>query len=488
MIVGLMFLLQISVLVWFVNVFASDWYYLHLGSMILGFLITLHLIADDENPMFKLLWIILLLLLPVFGVMFYLYARTERLSFSSSSRMIAASKAREIELKKVESQFGEEYLKQQKYLVNLNYPAYKNTKSLFLGSGKEKQKELLQQLQTAKHFIFMEYFIITKSKMWDEILEVLIAKQKEGVEIKIIYDDFGSATKLPFNYHKQLEKLGFEVVRFNPMKLHINFSMNYRDHRKIVVIDNRVAFTGGINIGDEYTNKKKVFGQWHDAAIMVEGEAVWSFTAIFLENWYFSTKNAVGYQKYYLKHTVKGNSNYIPFSDIPVDKNLTAKSIYLHLINDAKESIYITAPYLILDNEIATALKLAAESGIDVNIILPSIPDKRLIYMVSESYAEELVRYGVKLYKYTPGFIHSKMIITDKKVAMIGSSNLDFRSLYMHLENNLWLNDLETIQDMVTYFEKTKEKSRKITSTDFKKHNLIYRTFRAVLRGFSPLL
>src|SRR5690606_27079950 len=143
----------------------------------------------------------------------------------------------------------------------------------------------------------------------------------EGVEIKIIYDDFGSATKLPFNYHKQLEKLGFEVVRFNPMKLHINFSMNYRDHRKIVVIDNRVAFTGGINIGDEYTNKKKVFGQWHDAAIMVEGEAVWSFTAIFLENWYFSTKNAVGYQKYYLKHTVKGNSNYIPFSDIPVDKN-----------------------------------------------------------------------------------------------------------------------------------------------------------------------
>ncbi len=486
--VGIMFLMQIALLIWFFDVFASQWYYLHLGSVIIGFLITLHLIAEDENPMYKMLWIILLLTLPVFGVMFYFYARTERLSISSSSRMKRAQTSREEELKKIQSHYSDEYLKHQKYLSSMSYPVYVNTKSKFLESGIEKQKELLKALITAKHFIFMEYFIITKSKMWDEILEVLIEKQREGVEIKIIYDDFGSATKLPFNYHKKLRKLGMEVVRFNPLRLHINFSMNYRDHRKIVVIDNRIAFTGGINIGDEYTNKKKVFGEWNDAAIMIEGEAVWSFTVIFLENWYFSTRKPIDFKSYWLPHRVDGNDQYIPFSDIPVDRNLTAKSIYLHLINDAKKTIYITAPYLIIDNEVATALKLAAESGVQVNIIIPSIPDKRLVYMVSESYVEELINYDVKVYKYTPGFIHSKMIITDHQVAMIGSSNLDFRSLYMHLENNLWLNDKDTIDDMVKYYRETLQKSRLITARELKRRNIIYRIIQAILRGFSPLL
>jgi len=488
MFIGLFFLLQIGLIIYFVNVLSTDFYDLHFGAMIIGFLITLHLIADDDNPMYKLLWIIVLLTLPVFGVLFYLYSRTERLSISSSSRMKRAQATREEELKKQASVFGDEYLKHQKYLANLNFPVYVNTKSKFLGSGQEKLEALLEALKTAKHFIFMEYFIITKSKMWDQILAVLIQKQKEGVEIKIIYDDFGSATKLPFNYHKYLERLGMEVVRFNPMKLHINYVMNYRDHRKIVVIDNKIAFTGGVNIGDEYTNKKKIFGQWNDAAIMVEGEAVWTFTAIFLENWQFSKKKEISHEPYHVVHSVPGKYQYAPFSDIPVDKNLTGKSIYLHLINDAKESIYITAPYLILDNELATALKLAAESGVDVNIILPSIPDKKLVYMVSESYSEELAKYGVKIFKYTPGFIHSKMIIADKKVAMIGSSNLDFRSLYMHLENNLWLNDVDTISDMVKYYEETIKKSRFVTAQDYKKRNIIYRVFCAILRGFSPLL
>src|SRR5690606_29427625 len=233
MFIGLFFLLQIGLIIYFVNVLSTDFYDLHFGAMIIGFLITLHLIADDDNPMYKLLWIIVLLTLPVFGVLFYLYSRTERLSISSSSRMKRAQTTREEELKKQPSAFGSEYLKHQKYLDNLNFPVYVNTKSKFLGSGEEKLTELLKALKTAKHFIFMEYFIITKSKMWDQILAVLIEKQKEGVDIKIIYDDFGSATKLPFNYHKYLERLGIEVVRFNPMKLHINYAMNYRDNRKI---------------------------------------------------------------------------------------------------------------------------------------------------------------------------------------------------------------------------------------------------------------
>ena len=489
-IIGIIILLQVGVLWWFIYEFAASWYYLHLTSIVLGILISLYIIATDENPMFKLIWIVFLLSLPVFGVLFYLYSRTERLSISSSAAMRQSQLLREDEMKKIHSKYNQNYLKQQTYLTNLNFPSYKNTTSIFLGSGEEKQSELIRALKKAKHFIFMEYFIITISKMWDEILEVLIQKQKEGVEIRIIYDDLGSATKLPYFYHKKLKKLGFHVIRFNPMKLHVNYAMNFRDHRKIVVIDNQIAFTGGFNIGDEYTNKKKVFGHWNDAGIMIEGEAVWSMTMLFLENWSFSAKiKDPNFSKYNIKHDIIPNDAvYIPFGDIPADKNLTAKNIYLHLINDAKETIYITAPYLILDNEITTALKLAAQSGIDVNIIMPSIPDKKLIYMVSKSYAEELVHGGVKVFKYKPGFIHSKMIICDKKVAMIGSSNLDFRSLYMHLENNLWLDDQKTIHDMVNYYEYTLKESELITKESMSKRGIIYRILQAILKGFSPLL
>lgn len=489
-IIGIILLLQVGVLWWFVYEFAATWYYLHLVSMILGILISLYMITTDENPMFKLIWIVFLIVIPVFGVLFYLYSRTERLSISSSERMRSAQTTRENEMKKITPVFNPDYLKQQKYLTNLNFPSFKNTQSIFLGSGEAKQTELLRELKKANYFIFMEYFIITLSKMWDEILEVLIQKQKEGVEIRIMYDDFGSATKLPYYYHRKLRKLGFQVVRFNPMKLHVNFAMNFRDHRKIVVIDNHVAFTGGFNIGDEYTNKKEVFGHWNDAGIMIRGEAVWSVTMLFLENWRFSTNDtSTDFSKYRRKHDIIPNDAvYIPFGDIPVDNNLTAKNIYLHLINDAQEVIYITAPYLILDNELTTALKLAAQSGVDVHIIMPSIPDKKLVFMVSQAYAEELVNAGVKLHRYKPGFIHSKMIICDKKVAMIGSSNLDFRSLYMHLENNLWLDDQKTILDMVNYYEYTLKESELITIENLRKRNIVYRIIQAVLKGFSPLL
>jgi len=489
-IIGIILLLQVGVLWWFVYEFAASWYYLHLTSMILGILISLYISTTGENPMFKLIWIVFLITLPVFGVFFYFYSRTERLSLRSSSTMKHTQQIREDEMKKVTSQYNPNYIKHQKYLTNLNFPAFKNTTSRFLGSGEEKQKELIRELKRAKHFIFMEYFIITISKMWDEILEVLVEKQKEGVEIRIMYDDFGSASKLPYYYHKKLTKLGFKIIRFNPMKLHLNYGMNFRDHRKIVVIDNRVAFTGGINIGDEYTNKKKVFGHWNDAGIKITGEAVWSMTMLFLENWSFSLKaKSLDFEKYNIKHDIiKNDAVYIPFGDIPVDDNLTAKNIYLHLINDAQSSIYITAPYLILDNEITTALKLAAQSGVSVHIIMPSIPDKKMVFMVSKSYAEELIYGGVKVYKYKPGFIHSKMIICDKRVAMIGSSNLDFRSLYMHLENNIWLDDQKTILEMSNYFEYTLKESEPITDDQLKKKNIIYRIIQSVLKGFSPLL
>lgn len=483
-----MFLLQIGLLSYLIIAYTSAWYYLHIASIVIGIVITLKVIVDDENPMYKIIWIVFLLLIPIFGVLFYLYSRTARFKNTTRYRMNQTQMIREKELSKIIFKHDKHYIRQQQYLTFLKFPVYQNTTSVFLGNGKEKQQHLLKAIKEAETFIFMEYFIITKSNMWDEILAELIKKQKEGVEIRIIYDDLGSAMKLPFNHHRQLEKYGFKVVRFNPMSIHINFSMNYRDHRKIVVIDNKIAFTGGFNIGDEYTNKKKVFGYWNDAGIMIQGDAVWSFTVLFLENWIFSKKEKIEFEPYKLPHNIKHKTSYIPFGDIPTDKNLTAKNMYLSLINDAKESIYITAPYLILDNEIATALKLAAQSGTSVNIIVPQIPDKKLVYMVSESFIEELIVYGVRVFKFMPGFIHSKMIICDQKTAMIGTSNLDFRSLYLHLENNLWLNDEQTIKDMMKYMIETLSYSRRIKLEDIRKRNFVYRIAQAFLRGLSPLL
>ncbi|NLK12353.1 MAG: cardiolipin synthase, partial [Candidatus Phytoplasma sp.] len=261
------------------------------------------------------------------------------------------------------------------------------------------------------------------------------------------------------------------------------------DHRKIVVIDGKIGYTGGINIGDEYINEKKRFGHWNDAAIRLEGDAVWSLTVLFLENWRFETHEKTDYQKYYVNYqSKKPEGLYIPFGDLPLDSNLVSKNIYLSLIGAAKKRLYIATPYLILDNELVTALTLAASSGVDVNIVIPGIPDKKMVYMVTESYVPDLLSAGVKVYKYNPGFIHSKIIVCDDEAAMIGTSNLDYRSLYLHFENNVFLYNTQTIDDMVTYFKETIKDSSLVSAKEIKKRNIFYRALQTILRAFSPLL
>ncbi|CCV64641.1 putative cardiolipin synthase [Alteracholeplasma palmae J233] len=486
----LLILAQFIVLVWLINFFSNSWQNIQIALMVLSLLMVLYILTRNDNPEFKLAWVIPILAFPIFGGFFYLFFRAQNLNMKTRNHLYNVVKERQYILSQnIDYGLKGNYKKIETFLESDFWPSYKHTNSIFLPSGESKLKVLLEDLKKAEKFIFMEYFIITKSKMWDEILEVLIEKQKQGVEIRIMYDDFGSATKLPLGYYKKLRALGFKVISFNTLKVHLNFAMNYRDHRKIVVIDNKIGYTGGINIGDEYTNSTKTFGHWHDAAIKIEGDAVWTLTILFLENWRFSTKEKISYEDYYLDYKVeKPNGLYVPFGDLPLDKNHMAKDIYLSLISEANESIYISTPYLILDNEMVTALKLAAKSGIDVNIVIPGIPDKKMVYMVSESYVPELLLAGVKVYKYKPGFIHSKIIVVDRKVAMIGTSNLDYRSLYLHFENNIFLYDASSIIDMVDYFIETIADSVLITPQEMKKRNIFYRVIQTILRAFSPLL
>ncbi len=478
----LLLLAQIALFLYLID-FISQYRYISTAFYVISVLIVIYLITREENPIYKLSWIIPILIFPLFGGIFYLLYRQRNVSSNVQARHDAINKSR--------SSYVEDYKtmnqsKESTYLNRQSWPTYQRTKTDFLDSGESLFEALIKDLKEAKSYIFMEFFIINKGTMWTEILDILKMKVKEGVEVKVLYDDFGSSG-LPYQYKKKLRNEGIEAYSFNPMRIHLNFAMNYRDHRKIVVIDGNIGYTGGINIGDEYINRLKPFGHWQDAGIRLEGRAVWSLLLGFLENWRFTSRKDVDYLSYKGTTDQDEDDGYVtPFSDTPLDKELSTKNIYLSLINSAKSSIYITSPYLIIDNELTTALKFAAKSGIDVKIIIPYIADKKIIFMVTESYVPELMGAGVKVYRYTPGFIHSKMMIVDNQKAMIGTANLDFRSLYLHFENMVYLDHCKTIHEMTSFFNKTVDQSMLVS--EFNKRGLPYRLLQIIFRGFSSLM
>ncbi len=449
---------------------------------VISIIIVIYLIAKEENPYYKISWIIPILVFPLFGGLFYLFYRQRNLGSRVLKRHL------NIDLNRYDYvNTYENILKTKKshYLDQQNWPAYQNTKTEFLGSGEIMFERMLKDIREAKKYIFLEFFIISPGEMWDTIREALLVKINEGLDVKLIFDDFGSSA-LPFWYEKKLRKMGFDVINFNPMRIHLNFAMNYRDHRKIVVIDGNIGYTGGINIGDEYINKTSPFGHWLDAGIRIEGDGVWSLVISFLETYRFMGKKDIFYENYKGDKHLTSDGFVAPFSDTPLDKELTTKNMYLSLISSANHSIDITTPYLIIDNELNTALKLAAKSGVKVRIIIPYVPDKRIIYMVTESYVPELVEAGCNVYRYEPGFIHSKMMIVDNNKAMIGTANLDFRSLYLHFENSVFLDGCKSILEMTKFFNETVEKSICVTKTG--KKNIIYRLIQIMLKGFATLM
>lgn len=486
--IGLFVLFQLLFLFFIVDKLINDdliGIYLQLFFTIISFFIILRVVSSDINPEYKIAWIIPVLAFPIFGTFFYLLYHQNNITSKRKKEYSNIITNRSILLNDVPNELD---YKEIKYLNKNGWRYYRNSKINMLESGEIKLESLLKDLKEAKSFILIEYFILSKGKMFDSIMEVLFEKAKEGIDIKIIYDDFGSADTLPFNFRKKMKNAGIDAIPFNPINFHLNFSMNYRTHRKIVVIDNKIAYTGGINIGDEYCNYINRFGHWHDAAFKIEGSAVWSLTLIFLESWNFSSKNKLDYNKYYIPHKVKSNEVIAPFADNPIENREITKSALLYLINEAKEEILITSPYLILDNEIVTALKLAAKSGVNVNIVLPGIADKKLVFLVTESFALDLAKSGINIYKYIPGFLHSKLYLFDRSKAIVGTTNLDFRSLYLHFENNVLIYESEALNQIANFINTTISQSKLMSVETLTKKSLIIRTLQAILRGFSATL
>ncbi|HKM29426.1 MAG TPA: cardiolipin synthase [Bacilli bacterium] len=459
---------------------------------IVGILVAFTIINRDFNPAYKISWIIAILTVPFVGVIFYLMFGRIKMSKKTRARIdkLEADNCKFNQENPGISNFDDaEHQKIYNYLTNTTaMPAWENTETTILSPGEKFLPSLLEELKKAKKFIFLEFFIIAKGKMWSAIHEILKQKISEGVEVRIIYDDFGCLKYLPRGFKKQLIAEGIKVATFNPLIPVLSISINYRDHRKIAIVDGKVGWTGGMNIGDEYVNKKEVFGYWKDAMIKIEGEAVLSLTSLFINMWELCTKEKLNYQDYKSNHKVPSQGIVQVFGDTPFDGHLVTETVYMKLIAYAKRYVYITTPYLIIDNEVSTALKTAALSGVDVRIVVPHIPDKRLVFWITQSYYMELISAGVKIYEYTPGFIHAKTIITDDSLSVIGSANLDFRSLYLHFESSCLLYNTKSLVDIKADIDTEIAESELITLEKCKEIKLLKRIFVGILRIFAPML
>lgn len=465
-------------------------------TAILTGIVVLKLNSKHTNSAMKMPWVMLILVFPVMGLSMYLLF--ELLGDPGVSKGLRAVRRH---LQRDDCAMVEENLEQlslldssvasqSRYLWNsAGYPVYTNTAVTYYPEAKNAFRAMKEELERAKHFIFMEYFIVENGASFRELEQILIRKAKEGVEIRLLYDDFGSIAKIGREFARELQKKGIRCYPFNPASPFLNLFMNHRDHRKITVIDGKVGFTGGYNLSDEYFDLVHPYGKWKDTGLRLEGEAVRSLTSIFLELWYLQTREKTAAEEYLnICHRVPSEGFVQPFADNPMEEERIAENVYMNLIHQANRSLYIITPYLIITDEMIHALGLAAKRGVDVRIVTPGIPDKKTVYAVTRSYYAGLARQGVRIFEYTPGFCHAKQCICDGKVVSIGTSNLDYRSLYHHFENNVLLYGNEAVASIAEDFEQIFRQCREVTETYEKGHGYVMRIWQYILRLFAPLM
>ncbi len=465
--------------------------------VVLFLLIVLYLLNTQMDPTSKITWLIIIMLMPVFGALLLVYTRTDlghrvlkkKLGQISEHTRDMLEQDTEVMNALISESSGTSSL--VKYLNRAScYPAYDKSEAIYFPSGESAFCGMKKKLREAKHFIFLEFFIIAEGKMWEEILSILKEKAKSGVEVRVMYDGTCEFSTLPHDYPKKLRELGILCKVFAPITPLLSTHYNYRDHRKILVIDGNCAFTGGVNFADEYINEYERFGHWKDAAIMIEGEAVKSFTRMFLGMWNINEKNPV-YEEYLRFPTQKyyKESGYVvPYGDSPLDRDKAAERVYMDIINRAKDYVYIMSPYFIPDNELEDALKFAAERGVDTRLILPGIPDKKLPYLLAGTYFPSMIESGVKIYKYTPGFIHSKVVLSDDKKAVVGSVNLDYRSFYHHFECAAYLYKTDCIIDIKKDFTNTFTVCEAVTKENTRKEKIRTKLLGAFFKVLAPLM
>lgn len=490
-------LLVVQVALIFVATFILELFPLfQLISVIVALGIFFSIVNRKENPEFKIPWLVLLFLLPFFTIMIYLLFARSKMSKKDAARIRSIAEQTQKYTDKAKTDDVSAALGGnsgiESYLAKTSYMhGHLDNRVTYYKLGEEFWAALLDELEKAEKYIFMEYFIVHHGKMWNSIHDVLVRKAKQGVEVRLMYDDIGTVGMLKSGYYKKLRKEGINCYKFNTFRPVVSGVHNNRDHRKITVIDGKVGFTGGVNLGDEYINENKRLGHWKDTAIKIEGSAVDNLLALFLQLFDMTAKTESDYAKYFLtEHEKFEDGGYIhPFGDGPKPfyEEQVGENNYINLINAARRYAYITTPYLILDYNLTTALRNAAFRGVDVRIITPHIPDKKMILNMTRSNYTQLLKAGVKVYEYTPGFIHAKMLVADDELAFVGTINLDYRSLVHHYECGAVLYKAPCIKQIKEDVDQTISVSQEVTLQNFKMGKIASVT-NALLNMFSPML
>lgn len=497
--VGLAVLLQVIWLILVVIILGQRFPFITTLIDIISLVAIVALVRKDINPAYKLAWSILILALPVAGAVIYiLFGRSwlggtlQRQMDQELQRTVKSLPEDKAALEQL-SKESQTAARQANYIQDTaGFPVYQNTTTRYFKVGQELYRALIDELKKAEHFIFMEYFIIDDGEMWQSVLDILEEKARVGLDVRLIYDDFGCASTMPQEFQLMLQRRGIRCEVFNPLVPMISVLLNNRDHRKITVIDGYVGFTGGINLADEYINRKERFGYWKDTGIMLKGEAVWSFTVMFLQMWNVLSQEQTDYNRFrpheWHEQSFESDGFVQPYGDTPLDHETVGEYVYLNIINRAKDYVYIFTPYLIPDNEVLTALRLAAKSGVDVRIVTPGIPDKKLVFLLTQSYYDTLIESGVRIFEYNPGFLHAKSFVCDDKIATVGTINLDYRSLYLHFECGVWMYKSEAVLQIKEDAQRLFQDCREITLEDCKNKKAWTRLWQSVLRLFAPLL
>ena len=469
--------------------------YFYLAAWATEIFCVIRIIASDDNPDYKVPWLLFVLIIPIAGFMLYFmfYSRTLQKRFIK--RLDALKKHSYTKddgplFKELQAADPHAAMQAKMLCAISEAHLFSNTTQKYFPIGEEMHESLLYDLESAEKFIYMEYFIIEEGKFWNSILDILKRKAAMGVEVKVLYDDIGCMATLPGDYHKTLRAFGIEATPFSRLKGNADSEFNNRSHRKITVIDGKIGYTGGVNIADEYINEVVKYGHWKDTTIRLEGEAVRELTKLFLVDFGINVRKMPNIRDdLYPETDVKEHGYVVPFGDgpHPLYNRRVGKSVIQNMLNSATRYVYMTTPYLIIDNDLCQSIENAALRGVDVRIIVPHIPDKKIVFGMTQSFYHRLMGAGVKIYEYEPGFIHAKSYLADDKYAMIGTINLDYRSLVHHFENGVWMYDCESIKDLKSDMDDTLSKSIEV-APEMLKTNLLQRFIRAVVRIFAPML
>ncbi len=493
-------LFQLLILIILMSYFSYEFLPIYYLMIVLSVVVSVIVINRDSDTSSKILWVFVIMALPFFGGMLYLLFGgrkipkalmiQDRQAYSDykqyalqNMRMIENGPSDDPNFKKMVSMAWN----------NGYFPVYANAKTRYYSTGMKQYEAILEALKSAEEYIFIETYILDEGQMWDSILEILLEKVRNGVDVRMIYDDFGSILNIKPEYRDWLADQGIQVHAFNPIHPQLAIQMNNRDHRKIIVVDGKIVFTGGSNIADEYINAVERFGYWKDMGMRIEGRAVEPFVISFLQTWNYSSDTNTPYEEFVAPVSVfdnfKGERGYvIPFSDSPTDSNNIGKNIHMNMLSGSTDYCWISTPYLILDAETESQLILAVNNGVDVRIVVPGIPDKKMVYEVTKSNYQHLLEKGVRIFEYTPGFIHGKVTLADDRQAFVGTVNMDFRSYYLNYECGIWMYDTESIPSIREDFEEIFENSHEVTLKEVENTNFWVRWTRNVLRIFSPLM